>query len=165
MWRNLLSLLKNSGNVQPSTHGQPVRAGARVVIVALINNQQDQQTLTEIAADYGWSLHFAQTSREALTLLNRYEAPIVLCDRDATSSDWQEAIQTMAASQHLVYPILVSRVADDYLWNEVMRSGGFDLLAKPLRGEEVLRTIRMAWSYWNWSSSMGTQYVPIKRRR
>lgn len=165
MWRSLLSLLKIPGNFQRSGEERQGSAAARVVIVALITNEPDQRTLTAIAYDYGWRVHFAQTDGEALALVNRHEAPIVLCDRDATCSDWHEAIQTMSGSQHLVYPILISRVTDDYLWNEVMRSGGFDLLAKPLRVEEVLRTIRMAWSYWNWSSSMGTQYVPIRRCR
>lgn len=35
--------------------------------------------------------------------------------------------------------ILISRVADEYLWNELFRIGGFDVLRKPLRADEVER--------------------------
>ena len=164
MWRSLLNRLK-AGDGSRSGEESQEGVRAKVVIVALITGGQDQQTLILIAEDHGWQVHFAQTGEEAVALLNRYEAPIVLCDRDAAGTDWHHAIRMMSTSKHLVFPILVSGVADDYLWNEVMRNGGFDLLAKPLRNDEVLRTIGMAWSYWNWSSSMGTRYVPVKRCR
>jgi FixJ family two-component response regulator len=45
--------------------------------------------------------------------------------------------------------ILTSRVVDDYLWQEVIRYGGYDVLSKPLREEDVVRSVRLAWSYWN----------------
>jgi FixJ family two-component response regulator len=45
--------------------------------------------------------------------------------------------------------MLVSRVADDNLWNEVVCNGGYDVLRKPLRQPDVLRAVKFAWSYWN----------------
>jgi len=38
---------------------------------------------------------------------------------------------------------------DDYLWNEVVRRGGYDVLSKPLREEDLMRAIKLAWAYWN----------------
>jgi len=55
----------------------------------------------------------------------------------------------LSSSRHRPCVLLVSRVVDDYLWNEVVRRGGYDVLSKPLREEEVARAIKLAWAYWN----------------
>jgi len=44
---------------------------------------------------------------------------------------------------------LVSKVADDYLWNEVVRRGGYDVISKPLRHDELERAAKLAWTYWS----------------
>jgi FixJ family two-component response regulator len=38
----------------------------------------------------------------------------------------------------------MSRHADERLWAEVLNLGGYDLLAKPLEGDEVSRVVEMA---------------------
>ena len=43
--------------------------------------------------------------------------------------------------------VLISTVVDAYLWNEVVRNGGYEVLAKPLREEDVAKAVRLAWSY------------------
>jgi hypothetical protein len=48
-----------------------------------------------------------------------------------------------------VCAILISDVTDDNLWNEVVLWGGHEVLVTPLREENVLRAIRLAWLYWN----------------
>jgi FixJ family two-component response regulator len=45
--------------------------------------------------------------------------------------------------------LLISTVADDNLWNEVVLNGGYDVLRKPLREADLLRAVKLAWSYWN----------------
>ena len=45
--------------------------------------------------------------------------------------------------------MLVSKVIDDYLWSELVANGGYEVLRKPLREDEVFRSVRMAWSYWS----------------
>ena len=88
---------------------------------------------------------------------------MVLCDRELPAAEWRDVIQRMVSSGHQAYAILVSKVADDYLWNEVIRRGGHDLLTTPLREEEVLRAIRLAWFYW--SNSMKAQPMVMKYDR
>jgi len=58
-------------------------------------------------------------------------------------------IRNVTAAPRLVCAILISDVTDDYLWNEVVRWGGHDVLVAPLREENVRRAIRLAWLYWN----------------
>jgi FixJ family two-component response regulator len=75
----------------------------------------------------------------------------------------RDVIQMMVSSEHQAYVILVSKVADDYLWNEVVRRGGHDLLVTPLREEDVVRAIRLGWSYWD--SSMKLHSMVMKHYR
>jgi FixJ family two-component response regulator len=132
-------------------------------IVALVADQGDRELLSRLAAEHQWVLHFAGSSGEAWDALNQSKAPIVLCDRELPAAEWRDVIHMMVSSAHQVYAILVSKVADDYLWNEVIRRGGHDLLTTPLREEDVLRAIRLAWSYWN--SSMKVQPLLMKHSR
>jgi FixJ family two-component response regulator len=44
--------------------------------------------------------------------------------------------------------ILLSKFADQSLWSEVFRIGGFDILRKPLRTDDVWKAVNLALSYW-----------------
>ena len=55
--------------------------------------------------------------------------PIVLCDESLPDGDWKTVLSMLRACQRLV---VMSRVADEVLWSEVLNRGGYDLLPKPL---------------------------------
>jgi hypothetical protein len=55
----------------------------------------------------------------------------------------------------------MSRVVDEYLWNETVRRGGYDVVSKPLREEDLIRVVRLAWSYW----SIAKPTVAVQERR
>jgi FixJ family two-component response regulator len=92
--------------------------------------------------------------------LHKVKAPVVLYDRDLPGKGWRGTVEDLASSPHRACIILVSGVADAYLWNEVVRTGGFDVLSKPLREDEVVRAVRLASSYWN-----NAKYREIGRTR
>ena len=141
----------------------PQEAEGRIGIVALVAGERDRELLSRLAVEHQWILHFADTCDEAWNALSESKAPVVLCDRELPAAEWRDVIQRMVSSAHRAYAILVSKVADDYLWNEVIRKGGHDLLTTPLREEEVLRAIRLAWFYW--SNSMKAQPMLMKSDR
>jgi len=132
--------------------------GASKIVVLLADNQ-DRKLLSRLADEQHWTLYYANTCGEAWDLLNQTHAPIALCDRDLPATDWPGVVQMMASAPHKTYTILLSKVADDYLWNEVIRHGGHDLLATPLAEEKVLRAIRLAIS---WNNSVRLQAMLIK---
>ena len=68
---------------------------------------------------------------------------MILCDRDLPGRGWRETVEDLASSPHRACIILVSEVVDTYLWNEVVRTGGYDVLSKPLREDEVV--VRSGW--------------------
>lgn len=137
---------------------EPISYEGGIALVALSVREWDRQVLSRLASERRWILHFAQTSDEAWRILNECRAPIFLCDREMDGEDWRSVIRRMVSAPHLVCAILISNVADDYLWNEVIRRGGHDVMASPLREEDVLRAIRLAWLYWN--TRLGNEPLP-----
>ncbi len=125
------------------------RPMGRLNVIALISGDTDRRELTGICSRKGWNLLFVGTLEEARTVLEKVRAPVVLCDRDLPGSGWRSTVERLASSPHRACVILVSAVADSYLWNEVVRTGGFDVLSKPFREDDVARAVRLAWSYWN----------------
>jgi DNA-binding NtrC family response regulator len=117
---------------------------ARVSVVALVVNQQDRQVLD---AQETFEAHLAESLENAWDLTKMFHAPVVLLDRNWPGTDWRAAIQGFASSPYRPCAILISGVADDYLWETVVRLGGYDILAKPLRADSVERVIKLALAY------------------
>ncbi|MEQ1884752.1 MAG: hypothetical protein ABL967_06795 [Bryobacteraceae bacterium] len=144
----------------PPDEGQEIH---RIRIVALLTDDADRHLLAGLAAKMRWSVEFAGTLGEARGLLQQRKTPIVLYDRDLPATNWREAMHLLSSTPTPVYTILLSRVADDYLWAEVMRRGGHDLISTPLRMEDTVRAIRLAWSFW--SNSMRVPPMVVKHGR
>ena len=110
--------------------------------LAITTALNDRMQLQGIFAKAGWNIHFVEAVEDAL----HQSAPIVLCDRDLPDSDWREAIRLLAGGPERRCIILASFVADDYLWEEVIQCGGYDVLPKPFREDEVLHAVQFAWA-------------------
>jgi hypothetical protein len=112
----------------------------RPTIVAFLADEQDRKMLTGICRRQQWDVHFSDVCQDGAV-------PIILCDRDL--GEWRDLVRALAASRPNACVILISRVVDTYLWNEVAHAGGYDVLSKPLREADVVRVVKLAWSYWN----------------
>jgi FixJ family two-component response regulator len=132
-----------------------------MAVIGLIASDADRRLLTGICSQNRWNLLFVDTCEEARIALHTLKAPVVLCDRDLPRRGWRGMVEDLAASPHRACIILVSGVVDTYLWNEVVGTGGFDVLTKPLREDDVVRAVRLAWSYWN--NATGTAAIPGER--
>jgi hypothetical protein len=55
-----------------------------------------------------------------------------------------------------------SRLADEYLWAEVLQLGGYDVLLKPFEEEEVARVALAAWLSWKRERGKGVAKEPAK---
>ncbi len=138
------------------------RPSARLTVIGLIAGERERRILAAVCSRNRWNAVLADTCQEARSELDRIEAPVVLCDRDLAGENWRRAVETLAASPQPSCILLLSSVVDDYLRNEVVRSGGYDVLRKPLREDEVVRAVRLAWTFW---SSARRTTPPGERRR
>lgn len=137
---------------------RPSRQRARLVpIVVAGADDQDRGALLEAGDREQWDVQFTSSCEEAWTIANTGTAPVILCDRDLADTEWRQAVRSLAALPHRPIVILVSKVADEYLWSEVFRIGGFDILAKPLRAEDIRRVVNLALSYWRSETAMAVK--------
>jgi DNA-binding NtrC family response regulator len=128
------------------------REAPGIPVVALINGEQDRNLLRSIGNRDHLDIYFAETCGEAWNAANRLKSPVVLCDRDVPGMEWQDLIKILASAVPRPCVILTSTVVDDYLWHEIVANGGYDVIASPLRDDDVTRSIRLAFSYWKGTS-------------
>jgi FixJ family two-component response regulator len=132
-------------------HPQICASADPLSIVGLVLDREDRRLLAGLGSRNQWNLRLVDTIEEAQAASGRLRTSIILCDRDAPGVPWWQNVQALSTGPYRPCILLVSRVVDDYLWSEVVRRGGFDVLAKPLREEDVLRAIKLAEAYRNTS--------------
>jgi DNA-binding NtrC family response regulator len=123
-----------------------------VTLLCVLAEEQDCSLITDLCKRNQWEAFFATTREEAERVLQKLKPQIILFDRDMAGLNWRELVTCFAAASPRACILLVSKVFDDYLWNELVSNGGYEVLRKPLREDEVTRGVRMAWSYWSSAS-------------
>jgi FixJ family two-component response regulator len=140
----LVERSKTTNGARPSRHQS--LGPSRITVAGLVMDDRDRASLSSLEEHDQWQVHIE--NNPSLTALSKLESPIIIWDRDLTRGDWRNIVRALASLPQRPCVLLLSRVVDDYLWNEVVRVGGYDVLSKPLKEVEVLRAVRLAWSYW-----------------
>lgn len=130
-----------------------------LTVVFVITSTADRAMLHDLARRNHWNAVFSSTTEEACNAVNRTRPQVILIDRDVDSAGWRNAVSSLAMASDGACVVLISSVIDEYLWNEVVTNGGYDVLHKPLNEDDVLRNLRLAWSYWS-----GTR-KPVTRKK
>lgn len=146
-----LSDLRGPRGVDSEPQGSPAQetSAAQITIVGFMDGgDHNGRLLSELAVRRGWQVTFVETYPEARNALDQAKVPVVLCDRDLLGMGWRKAVERLSAPPHRACVVLLSEAIDTNLWNEVVRGGGYEVLAKPLREDAVTRAIRLACSYW-----------------
>lgn len=121
----------------------------RLTVVALVANEQDRHVLTNAFDKEAMDVHFAESCEEACSVVNQLTAPVVLLDRDWPGTEWKVALERLGSAPHHACVILLSGVSDAYLWQELTRRGGYEVVSKPLQADKIARVVKLALSYWN----------------
>lgn len=129
-----------------------------VILVAITQNPDDAEKLHQIAASYGWRISIVGSSDAAIALLKEQPTPLVICDRDISGETWRDVLAKIVALPQAVCILLASGVVDDYLWHQVIRHHGYDVVAKPFRPEELRRAVTFAWSWRGWARRHDEDY-------
>lgn len=107
-----------------------------VSILAVALPDDDRRMLDQIAARLGWNLCATPTSAE-----------VVLFNRDLPQETWRDALPAIVDAAPNASVILLSPVNDDYLWEEVVKRGGYDVVVRPLREDRLVHAVTLACSY------------------
>ena len=119
-----------------------------VIGLAISPFDEDLAFLQNIFDDAGWMLFTAHTCREAKAELKRDRMAVIICQCHLIDGNWKDVLSALAPILNPPRLIVVSRLADDELWTEVLDMGGFDLLAAPLREVEVAYSVGAAALDW-----------------
>ena len=99
-------------------------------VVALLVEDHDRRLLASLSSDNGWVIRFVDSWAEAQAASAQLRVPIILCDSDLPGADWRDTVYVLASSGRPACVILISRVADDHLWKQVICHGGYKVLSK-----------------------------------
>ncbi len=117
--------------------------------IAILPAQPDRLQLSEIFRHSRWHLDLSESLADALALLTRRDADVVLTDCHLPDGGWKDVLYELARRHTAAPPVIVvSRLADERLWAEVLNLCGHDVLATPFRADEVLWSISSAWRHW-----------------
>jgi DNA-binding response OmpR family regulator len=112
------------------------------VILAISPAVEEQKVLDRILEGSEWQTLACGTCEQARQLL-RYSS-VVLCEQKLPDGDWKQVLKEIQNMPDPPLLIVTSRLADERLWAEVLNLGGYDVLAKPFKAEEVLWTVAAA---------------------
>src|ERR1051325_8544738 len=123
------------------------RVSDRVLLIG--PDPEDAVSMREIVSTLGCQLESTSDRHEAELALQRDVFGVVIAERDLPDGDWRDVLSCLERYSYNALLIVVSRLADERLWAEVLNLNGFDVLAKPFALEEASRVIGHALNTWN----------------
>ncbi len=142
-WANLIRL-KVAG--QSACRSVPPREEG-IVVLLITQAPSLRYSLYALGHVYRWEVISAATRDEAIAILKHRQIPVVICDEDAPE-DWRKTVRAIAFLPQSTCILLASRKSDNSLLREVGRHHGYDVIAKPLRYEEVADRVSFAWTWY-----------------
>ena len=127
-------------------------AETEVKVLWISSSETDTIALRRILDHTAWKLEEARTLGEALERLSADLVPVVICNYRLPDGTWRDLLAVVSKLPNSPNLIVASPRPDDSLWMEVLDSGAYDLLATPLKAEDVFRITSLAWLNWRQQS-------------
>ena len=108
-------------------------------------DEEDHEVLNELFQHNSWTLRRAPSVNSASAVLNEGATSVVITERDLPVGDWKGVLDVLHRLPKAPLLIVISRLADNYLWAEALNLGAYDVLAKPLDQTEATRVLTSAW--------------------
>lgn len=122
----------------------PQEEGLSVLTISPL--EEDHVALGSIIRQSSWSAHRAFTCQQGRALLREIPIAVVICEQSLPDGSWKDILGEVAMLPDPPLLIVASRLADHFLWAEVLNLGGYDVLAKPFDPREVFWAIGRAGS-------------------
>jgi len=104
-------------------------------------DHEDHAFVRRIVDEWEWPVLSAYGCDEALDMAQRHEVAVVIAERHLGNDCWKSMWNVLSRAARPPMLIVTSQDADNRLWAEVLNLGGWDVLAKPLNGLEVERSV------------------------
>lgn len=109
---------------------------------------EDGTLLAGILRGSNWSVKQVGTCQQAIAHARNQAVPVMLCERQMRDGNWKALLGGLREGSSPPALIVVSRLADERLWAEVLNIGGYDVLLTPFDSSELFRVLFLAWSDW-----------------
>lgn len=120
-----------------------------VALLVITRDPQLYARMWDIASKWNWTI--SQTTEvspsAAANCFDSASIRIVIYDGDSLDDEWMDVLRKINQWEGHPCVLLASRVSDQYLWDEVVRCGGYDVIAKSAEESQLMRTLRFAW-FW-----------------
>jgi len=125
--------------------------------------EEDHEFLGQVFSQQGWILYKARTLEAAVDLLRRTPVPVVMTERDLPHGNWKDVLAAIQQLPQTPLLIVTARLADEFLWAEVLNLGGHDVLSQPFQATELLWVVgnacRMGEN--NWTQPLKLKSQPL----
>ncbi len=133
--------------------GMERHPSSTISVLSIGSTEEDHAALSRIFDSARWSgspgakwtLESRPSLASGISFLKTRKTPLVLCESDLGAATWRDFWAQAAALPDPPCLIVTSRLADESLWAEALSLGAYDVLAKPLQPEEVVRALSQAW--------------------
>jgi CheY-like chemotaxis protein len=132
-----------SPQARPAVRGSQTNNRARILSVS--PTSEDHAALRHILDESPWQVTAASTCQEAISHLRQTRVSVILCAHVLGDGTWRDILHHIDNAADSPLLIVTARLADEYLWSEVLNLGGYDVLAKPFREREVRHVLTSAW--------------------
>jgi DNA-binding NtrC family response regulator len=117
---------------------QVVEPKARLLSIS--DNPGDHRGLYRMIDRSLWQLVTANDCRSGIRRLAK-GVDVVFSESALPDGTWKDILNRIGFMERPPQLVVTSRLADAYLWSEVLNLGGFDVLAKPLNEKEVRQVL------------------------
>jgi DNA-binding NtrC family response regulator len=116
----------------------------RISVVGVVMPEQRRE-LENILSHTRWEHHLFCSIADAIEKIYGLPVSVVLCEQKLSDGTWMDLLEAAEKLSPRPQIIVMSADASMELWGEVLNCGGYDLLARPLRPEEIYDVVPMAW--------------------
>jgi DNA-binding response OmpR family regulator len=113
-------------------------------ILSISATREDHTTVRQSSAGMDCRVETAGSCHSAFESLGAGEISIVICERDLPDGSWRDVLERLGSAPERPFLIVTSRLADEWLWAEVLNLGGYDVLAKPFNASETRHVLETA---------------------
>jgi len=136
----------------------PARARS-ITVLSVSPEPEDHRALYAIIRHSKWTLLEASGLASALSLIDRHDIAVILCERDLTPGSWTDILKYVNSLRQPPAVVVTSRLADERLWAEALNLGAQDVLVKPYDRNEVVHSVKLAWDHWFEQNEKAIQFM------
>lgn len=123
--------------------------------------ETDRPLVHDIFRNRKWRLFEAGDRSRALECLEKNPVEVVVAESQVPDWNWRRILTDLRRFNPVPQLVVTSRMADDYLWAEVLNVGGYDVLAQPLDREEVERVVASARRHFNVAPAKASRAITL----